>query len=182
MATPRVIDIGRGNITNLITGIRRGSQALTKRMAERGKELIEESFKTGGLPGYKWKPLSQVTLILRAEAGETGSSVLVKTGKMASSAFVKQIGENDWIFGLEDEKAMIHEFGAVIKVTDAMRVYLHSKGIHLSGKTKKIVIPPRPIMRPVAEALDREYEKLYKETFGLLTRFKFKVGGWFGWS
>lgn len=180
MATPRVIDIGRGNISFLITGVRRGANELISRLAKRGKELIEKSFQVGGLPGFKWKPLSSATLLLRAEGGFTGSRILVKSTKMESSAFATQTGENQWEAGIEDDKAMIHEFGAVVKVTDAMRVYLHSQGIHLSARKKKIIIPARPTVRAAAEHLDREYDKIYNDTFGLLTRIRFKVGAWFG--
>ncbi len=41
----------------------------------------------------------------------------------------------------------IHEFGATINVTDKMRAYLHSQGIHLKSDTTQIVIPPRSFLR-----------------------------------
>lgn len=43
--------------------------------------------------------------------------------------------------------AAVHEYGAVISVTDKMRGYLHYIGIHLRKETDKIVIPERSFMR-----------------------------------
>lgn len=41
----------------------------------------------------------------------------------------------------------IHEFGATINVTEKMRNYLHTIGIHLKPDTKTIVIPTRSFLR-----------------------------------
>lgn len=43
--------------------------------------------------------------------------------------------------------ATIQEFGLDIKVTDKMRGYLHSQGLHLKKDTKKISIPERSYIR-----------------------------------
>jgi len=43
--------------------------------------------------------------------------------------------------------AGVNEFGAKIKVTDKMRAYLHSIGLHLKDTTKFIVIPERSFLR-----------------------------------
>ncbi len=40
--------------------------------------------------------------------------------------------------------AMIHQNGASIDVTPAMRAYLHTQGIHLRAETTQITIPARP--------------------------------------
>ena len=42
---------------------------------------------------------------------------------------------------------MVHEFGVKIKVTDKMRGYLGSQGLHLKKSTTVISIPARPFMR-----------------------------------
>ena len=50
----------------------------------------------------------------------------------------------------EGETAMIaavHEFGVVINVTDKMRNFLHTKGIHLKPSTTQITIPERSFLR-----------------------------------
>lgn len=41
----------------------------------------------------------------------------------------------------------IHEKGAIIRVTEKMRVFLHVVGIHLKTTTNLIRIPPRPTFR-----------------------------------
>lgn len=45
------------------------------------------------------------------------------------------------------ELGAIHEFGATITVTDKMRKYLHSQGLHLKKDTMTVVIPTRSFLR-----------------------------------
>lgn len=49
-------------------------------------------------------------------------------------------GEQAWLAG-------IHEYGCKIKVTDKMRAYLHSQGLHLKTSTEYITIPERAFLR-----------------------------------
>lgn len=49
-------------------------------------------------------------------------------------------GEQAWLAG-------IHEYGCKIEVTDKMRAYLHSQGLHLKDSTKFITIPERAFLR-----------------------------------
>lgn len=49
-------------------------------------------------------------------------------------------GEQAWLAG-------IHEYGCKIKVTDKMRAYLHSQGLHLKASTVYITIPERAFLR-----------------------------------
>lgn len=49
-------------------------------------------------------------------------------------------GEHEWLAG-------IHEYGCKIPVTDKMRAYLHSIGIHLKKSTTVVVIPERSFIR-----------------------------------
>lgn len=49
-------------------------------------------------------------------------------------------GEQAWLAG-------IHEYGCKIKVTDKMRAYLHSQGLHLKAATQYITIPERAFLR-----------------------------------
>lgn len=49
-------------------------------------------------------------------------------------------GEQAWLAG-------IHEYGCKIEVTDKMRAYLHSQGLHLRNSTKFITIPERAFLR-----------------------------------
>lgn len=49
-------------------------------------------------------------------------------------------GEHKWL-------ASIHEYGCDIAVTDKMRVFLHSQGLHLKATTTHIHIPERSFLR-----------------------------------
>lgn len=49
-------------------------------------------------------------------------------------------GENAWLAG-------IHEYGCNIPVTEKMRKYLHSQGLHLKPTTTEIHIPERSFLR-----------------------------------
>lgn len=45
------------------------------------------------------------------------------------------------------ELGAIHEFGCTITVTEKMRNYLHSQGVHLKKNTTTVVIPTRSFLR-----------------------------------
>ena len=61
-------------------------------------------------------------------------------------------GEQAWLAG-------IHEYGCTIKVTDNMRAWLHSHGLHLKSTTTEIVIPERSFLRA---GFDANHEKVIK--------------------
>lgn len=72
-------------------------------------------------------------------------------GKKAKVGYVK-----------DSELAMIaavHEYGARIKVTDKMRGYLASQGLHLKADTTHIVIPERSFMRTGADLYGKDVQK-----------------------
>lgn len=54
---------------------------------------------------------------------------------------------NVGVFGEQAWLAGIHEYGCRIKVTDKMRGYLHSQGLHLKARTEYITIPERAFLR-----------------------------------
>ncbi|PNV62217.1 hypothetical protein C0033_08880 [Clostridium sp. chh4-2] len=54
---------------------------------------------------------------------------------------------NVGVFGEQAWLAGIHEYGCKIEVTDKMRAYLHSQGLHLKDSTKYITIPERAFLR-----------------------------------
>lgn len=45
------------------------------------------------------------------------------------------------------ELAAVHEFGCTITVTEKMRNFLHSQGLHLKKDTRTVVIPTRSMLR-----------------------------------
>lgn len=54
---------------------------------------------------------------------------------------------NVGVFGEQAWLAGIHEYGCKIQVTDKMRGYLHSQGLHLKKETEYITIPERAFLR-----------------------------------
>lgn len=63
-------------------------------------------------------------------------------------------GEQAWLAG-------IHEYGCKIQVTDKMRAYLHSQGLHLKADTQYITIPERAFLR---NGFDISKDKVIKDT------------------
>lgn len=84
------------------------------------------------------------------------------------------------VFGEGDSKilmiARVHEFGTQIQVTEAMRGYLHSIGIHLKDETNKINIPERSFMRSGFDSrkrkIQKQGEKLLTDVLTMKTRAK----------
>lgn len=56
--------------------------------------------------------------------------------------------------------ANVNEFGVDINVTEKMRAYLHTQGLHLKESTEKIRIPERSYIR---KTFDTKYNKIVKE-------------------
>lgn len=54
---------------------------------------------------------------------------------------------NVGVFGEQAWLAGIHEYGCKIKLTEKMRAYLHSQGLHLKASTEYITIPERAFLR-----------------------------------
>lgn len=62
-------------------------------------------------------------------------------------------GGHAWLAG-------IHEYGCTIPVTDKMRAYLHSQGLHLKQSTKVITIPERSFLR---NGFDKNNNRLLRQ-------------------
>lgn len=67
-------------------------------------------------------------------------------------------GKNAWL-------ASIHEYGCDIPVTEKMRVFLHSQGLHLKKSTTHIHIPERSFLR---SGYDENRDKVVKVVQTLL--------------
>lgn len=67
-------------------------------------------------------------------------------------------GEHTWLAG-------IHEYGCRITVTDEMRGYLNSQGLHLKKSTKEIVIPERSFLRT---GFDQNHLRILEEAESLI--------------
>lgn len=80
--------------------------------------------------GVKWKTnINKFPQMERAAAELNGRRVNVGV-----------YGEQAWLAG-------IHEYGCKIPVTDKMRAYLHTQGLHLKASTEFITIPERAFLR-----------------------------------
>ena len=71
------------------------------------------------------------------------SKISIKVGIIGNAATQKH-PDNDLT---NAELGAVHEFGATITVTDKMRNYLHSQGLHLKKDTMTVVIPTRSFLR-----------------------------------
>lgn len=70
-------------------------------------------------------------------------------------------GEHQWLAG-------IHEYGCRIEVTENMRAYLASQGLHLKKSTTHIVIPERSFLRAGFDEHRKEVERKTEKILGLL--------------
>jgi hypothetical protein len=95
------------------------------------------------------------------------------------AALLDKSGAKIGVFGAEGGIAIIHEFGATAKVTPKMIGYFKRYfGVNL-GRAEKIVIPPRPFLRPVGENESGTFQEfLRKHTDFLLSQIV--SGGWGG--
>ncbi|RUL56467.1 hypothetical protein [Lysinibacillus antri] len=55
--------------------------------------------------------------------------------------------------------AAVHEYGARIQVTDKMRGYLASQGLHLKKETTHIIIPERSFLRTGADLHEKDVQR-----------------------
>lgn len=116
------------------------------------------------IKGYaKWEEAQQPS----STASDPGEPPNVQSGQLRSSI---RYEKKDWDAYLVGPTRLahygrVHEFGAVIRVTDKMRGFLAvQKGWHLKRSTTQIRIPPRPFMRP---ALFRSIAKFPDKFRGL---------------
>jgi len=130
-----------------------------EKLAKRGAELIREYFESGGPEEKPWKQLSEVTIKFKGH-----DIKLIRSEQMKSTIAARQINENTWEYGVFDWKASIHEYGAVIPVTPAIRGYMAAHGFPLKASTNFIHIPARPFMEPSFNRLMQELQEI-EETY-----------------
>ena len=75
-------------------------------------------------------------------------------------------GSEQWII------AMVNEYGAEIKVTPKMRIFLHIKGLHLKASTQFIKIPERSFIRAGFESCKDELEQQVNRMLPLVLSLK----------
>ncbi len=96
---------------------------------------------------------NQVVDKLRDLMNDLGQKYSIKVGILQPQGSKKVEGTD---LNMADLGA-VHEFGATIKVTDKMRNYLHSQGLHLRKDTANVIIPARSFLRkPILGAKGRK--------------------------
>jgi hypothetical protein len=166
-----LITIGRENTFTLLRGMTRGMSDVASGLAAKAVTYMHEFFRTGGPTEQPWQKLSEMTI-----EKKTRQEPLILTGRLEDSIGARKIDPYTWEFGVYDPRAGIHEFGAIVNVTPAMRVYLASIGFPLRRETTVLTIPARPIVRPAADRIEREADAYAKErmTFWQRVSIKFK--------
>lgn len=112
---------------------------------------------------YSVEPLHPFSIAMKEDKGyEKPKSPLYGAGKSEEASLYNSLrirllqnGARVYVSGKKHHEAgmalkdlfKIHEYGCYIPVTDAMRAYLHAKGLHLRNETSFIIIPPRPVFR-----------------------------------
>jgi len=111
--------------------MRRGGKRSVRRRGKGGRFLKSKDMKQ--VPSHPGTPPHAQTKILRNS---------ISTAKTARGTFI--VGPTR-----QAHYGRVHEFGAVIPVTERMRRFLAAvKGMHLRKSTTSIHIPKRPFMRP----------------------------------
>jgi hypothetical protein len=162
-------------VRSMMTGIHgKMSIAIQKALLAEGQFIraqMIKGFTTQAPGGLRFAPLSPVTLTLRNSSSFSGSKALIRTGTLRGSITVVQEQGGVVFVGVHRQSssrvniAKVHEFGATIRVTSKMRMWLMAKmneagqrGFVVGGSSKRtgfIVIPPRPFVRPVFETYVR---------------------------
>ena len=151
---------------------------------------IRRGLRTGAPGGTPLQPLSPVTQAIRDMTGTGGRQPLYDTGRLAGSVLVKEAGPGRWFVGFPPGEvsavAAIQEFGAgPIVLSEEARQFvlaamrqaglLDNTGEAGSGAAMVVVIPPRPFIRPAAEAYARRRGRI-------LDRVADRVMGMLGWG
>lgn len=101
---------------------------------------------------------------LKRLAKSLNRNISIKVGIIGSEAGQKHDGSNL----TNAELGAVHEFGATIPVSEKMRWYLHSVGIHLKAETNTITIPARSFLRETLLS-DEGHKKLTKVVSQILS-------------
>jgi hypothetical protein len=139
-------------------------QKVLRHFAVAGSDFIREALnKREG-----WAPLHPLTKFLKKHDRQ-----LIETGAMEDSIEAWNEGDT-WLAGIPPsatnsegrnlaEIANIHEYGAHVPVTNAMRGFFAANGFPLKASTRFLRIPERPFLRPAADRLESYGEDKLEE-------------------
>jgi len=137
-----------------------------QKMAERGADLVRQQLTRGRPMVGSWEPLSPATKEI------TGASkpYQTRTGSLMASVFARKRGDLAWEFGISHPAVLAFEFGWAYERTVKQSIYLY----YLYGVTwaphVSVFLPPRPIIKPATQWLEREQPQWYEHYIGNLVR------------
>ena len=119
--------------------------------------------------GKQFAPLHPFTI-----AQKKSSKALIDHSDLRNSATYEVLSPTKILVGVKKvvqgkngpvDIAAVHEYGCTIRVTDKMRGYLHSQGLHLKKTTQFIRIPERSFLRATLndQAFRRKLEGIYTQ-------------------
>lgn len=150
--------------------------AITSRAVEAGANKGQELIKSGITRGRsQWRQLSNWTILLRIAQNRPSTTANLDTGDYFKAIQVQPGGKNKAEVGLLSPKgpkgqdmlaiARVMEGGATIRVTEKMRGFFASHGLHLKPSTTHILIPPRPVFGTATPEMDEEVGRLMEPYF-----------------
>jgi len=142
-----------GKVEKILEGER--TDAALRELATAGKDFIVDGIKNGR---EGWHQLNEITKRLKG-----GGDVLIDSGSFMGAMSVWKEGKR-WFGGLpsgvKGDKGqdlnlvgLVHEWGATVPVTDAMRGFFLANGVPLRPETTHLTIPPRPWFAPAVVEL-----------------------------
>lgn len=131
--------------------------AIARGLGRAGDELkmdVRRAMRSQAPNGEHWAPLHPFTVQQKL------SSFALSGGALEQAVTYRVLADLTLVVGLPGEKhpesdltfahlGYIHEYGLQIEVTEKMRAWLHSQGLHLNPETEHITIPGRPFLRPM---------------------------------
>lgn len=153
-----------------ISDIQDAHSANVENIATELEMEINNALVKGGPPGERWEPISDATRKIRKMEGISVSTPLYSTGEMQSHLETVEVDDNvyevGWFTSEYLTRAAVSIFGttggdsfakaAYIPITNSMKVFMIMEyGVFLSGN--ELTIPPRPLLRPCAEKLNKKY-------------------------
>ena len=145
--------------------------AITTRAVQAGAVEGQAVLRSGIERGRsQWPRLRNWTILLRIAQNRPSNTINFDTGDFYKSIQAQPGGTNKAEVGILTPKgpkgqdmlaiARIMEGGATIRVTEKMRGWFASHGLHLRPSTSFILIPPRPVFGTATPDMDKGIDGL----------------------
>jgi len=131
---------------------------LGEAVAHKGAEICRGYFDTRG-PNGSWPKNHPFTIEQKGH-----SRVGVNKGHLKDSYHATKIMDT-WVIASNNPIAAIFEFGAVVNVTYKSRIWLAAHGLPLSGSTRSLIIPARPVIEPMKKELKGTFPIIHSATY-----------------